>query len=47
MEINKEKLILPVTILIASFILGGFYYASEVGKQRSIERQQQFKIKYE
>jgi|GEM_PF-2627049 len=44
---NKEKLILPITILLASLIVGGFYYASEINKQQSIERQQQIKIEYE
>ncbi len=39
-----NKLSLPTTILIASIILGGFYYASQVNKQRSIEEQQQIKI---
>lgn len=38
-----NKLSLPATILIASIILGGFYYASQVYKQKSIERQQQIK----
>lgn len=38
---NKlNKLTLPVAILIASVILGGFYYATQVSKQKSIERQQ-------
>lgn len=42
---NKiNKLSLPATILIASVILGGFYYATEVNKQRSIERQQEIKL---
>ena len=41
------KLLLPVTIIIASLILGGFFYASQVNKQRSIERQQQIKIEQE
>lgn len=36
-----NKLTLPVTILLASIILGGFYYASETNKQSSIERQQE------
>lgn len=36
-----KKLSLPVTILLASLVIGGFYYASQVSKQRSIERQQQ------
>ena len=31
---KNNKLILPATILIASLILGGFYYASQVSKQR-------------
>lgn len=39
-----NKLSLPVTIILASLILGGFFYASQVNKQRSIERQQQIKI---
>lgn len=42
-----NKLSLPTTILIASIILGGFYYASQVNKQKSIERQQQIKIEQE
>jgi len=36
-----NKLSLPVTILIASVIIGGFYYASEANKSASIEKQQQ------
>lgn len=35
-----NKLSLPATILIGCIILGGFYYASQVSKQKSIERQQ-------
>lgn len=42
-----NKLSLPATILIASIILGGFFYASQVNKQKSIERQQQVKIEQE
>lgn len=42
-----NKLSLPAVILIASIILGGFFYASQVNKQRSIERQQQVKIDQE
>ena len=41
---DKSKLVLPITILLASIILGGFYYASQVNKQKSIERQQAVKI---
>ncbi len=39
-----NQLTLPATILIASIILGGFYYFSEVSKEKSIERQQQIEI---
>ena len=42
-----NKLSLPATILIASIVLGGFYFGSQVNKQRSIERQQQIKIEQE
>ncbi|PIR88826.1 MAG: hypothetical protein COU09_00140 [Candidatus Harrisonbacteria bacterium CG10_big_fil_rev_8_21_14_0_10_44_23] len=42
-----NKLSLPAVILVASLILGGFFYASQVNKQRSIERQQQIKIETE
>ncbi|MEK7519716.1 MAG: hypothetical protein AAB581_00515 [Patescibacteria group bacterium] len=37
---GKFKLSLPITILLASIVLGGFYYASEANKQKSTERQQ-------
>lgn len=36
-----NRLSLPATILIASIVLGGFYYASQASKQGSIERQQE------
>lgn len=39
-----NKLSLPATILIASIILGGFFYASQVNKQKSIERLQEMKL---
>ena len=39
-----NKLSLPVVILIASIILGGFFYASQINKQKSIERQQEIKL---
>lgn len=39
-----NKLSLPATILIASIILGGFYYASQVSKQKSFEKQQQIEL---
>jgi hypothetical protein len=42
-----NKLSLPSALLIASIILGGFIFATQVNKQRSIERQQQAKIEQE
>ena len=36
-----HKLMLPITILVACLILGGFYYLTERNKQASIEKQQQ------
>lgn len=39
-----NKLSLPAVILIASVILGGFYYASQINKRGSIEKQQQNKL---
>ena len=39
-----NKLSLPATIIIACVILGGFYYASQVNKQKSIEKQQQIEL---
>ncbi len=41
---DKTKLILPITILLVSIILGSFYYASQVNKQKSIEKQQQIDL---
>lgn len=34
---NKQKLILPISILLGCIILGGFYYASQINKQKMIE----------
>ena len=42
-----NKLSLPAAILIASLIIGGFYYASELNKQKYIEKQQEIKIQKE
>ena len=39
-----NKLSLPVVILIASVILGGFYFAVQINKQHSIEKQQQIEL---
>ncbi len=41
---DKHKLILPISILLGCIILGGFFYASQVNKQKSIEKQQQIEI---
>lgn len=42
-----KNLSIPVTILLASVVLGGFYYATQTQKQASIERQQQLEIQAE
>jgi hypothetical protein len=36
----RKQILLSVSILLGCIILGGFFYASQVSKQRSIERQQ-------
>ena len=41
---SKNKLMLPVSILLGCIILGGFYYANEVSKRRTIEKQQAIQI---
>lgn len=41
---DKHKLVLPISILLGCIILGGFFYASQVNKQQSIERQQQIEL---
>jgi hypothetical protein len=41
---NKNILILSIAIILAGIIFGGFYYASEVNKQQSIEKQQQTEL---
>lgn len=43
----NEKLILPISIILVSIVLGGFYYASQITKQNSIERQKQMEIDQE
>ena len=42
---DKHKIILPVSILLGCIILGGFYFASQVNRQKSIERQQQIDLR--
>jgi len=44
-ENKNSKLSLSATILLGCFILGGFYYATETNKQKSIERQQQVELR--
>lgn len=39
-----NNLSLPATILIGCIILGGFYYFTQINKQKSIERQQQVEL---
>lgn len=41
---DRNKIIIPASILLASIILGGFYFFAQVGKQNSIERQQRAAI---
>lgn len=40
---DKNKLILSISILISSIVLGGFLYEIQVIKQQSIEKQLQMK----
>jgi hypothetical protein len=42
-DLKKSKLSLRASIILAGLILGGFFYATQVSKQRSIERQQEIK----
>lgn len=42
-SLKKSKWPLPVSILLSVIILGGFLFAMQVQKQKSIERQQQVK----
>lgn len=43
----NEKIILPIAIVLASFVIGGFYYAVQINKQESIEKQQSIELKNE
>lgn len=42
--IKKIKLTLPLAIVLVAIILGGAFYAIQVNKQKSIERQQEIKL---
>lgn len=41
-ELNK--LSLPLTIVVASVVLGGFYFATQISKQASVEKQQNLEL---
>lgn len=41
---RNQLFVFPFSILFGCLILGGFYYASQVNKQKSIEKQQQIEI---
>ena len=38
---KKQKLILPISIIIGCIILGGFYYVAENNKQEHLVKQQE------
>lgn len=42
-----NKLSLPASVIIGVFVLGGFYYATETSRQKSIVQQQEIKIETE
>ena len=46
MQKNNNNL-LPISLVLTALILGGFYYAVEMGKQKSIERQERTLIDVE
>jgi len=41
---NKQKLILPISIILGCIILGGFYYLVQINNQKSTERQKIYEI---
>lgn len=41
---NKEKIYLPVSILLSGLVLGIFIYAGQVVKYSSLEKQQRIRI---
>lgn len=41
---DKNKLVLPISIILGFIILGFFYYKAELNNQKSIELQQQIEI---
>ena len=40
----KKEIIIPLTLIICSLILGGSYYGVQANKQSSIEKQQQIEM---
>ncbi|MCX6781590.1 MAG: hypothetical protein NTW66_00480 [Candidatus Magasanikbacteria bacterium] len=44
---DKSKLLLPISIVVGCIILGGFFYAIQINKQESIERQQKLDLAVE
>lgn len=44
---NKEKLILPISILLGCLILGGFFYASQRSEHKLIKEQKVLELKAE
>ncbi len=42
---DKNKLVLPISILLGCIILGGLFYATQVIKQKSIEKQQLIELR--
>lgn len=44
---DKNKLILPVSIIIGCIIIGGSFYVIQINKQESIEKQQLLKLELE
>jgi hypothetical protein len=46
-KLDKNKLILPIAIVLGCLILGGVFYMIQINKQKSIERQQEIKIEAE
>ena len=44
---KQKKILLPITILIASIIFGGFVYVSQVNEQKYVEKQRQIELQLE
>jgi len=44
MTLNRQKIIFSISFLLGCIVLGVFVYASQVSKQRSIEKQQAVKL---